>query len=231
MSVGVPGMRLWDSVSRAVSYCERHGFRAATRRTWLGLTRAFRADRQVLFYCDLHALPPLNRGSADHLNVERKNREAELDPKDLLQITNFWNPEISRRQISERFGKGASLWLIRVDDQLAGYGWTIVGCTVKPHYFPLTGDDVHLFDFLLFPEFRGRGVNPSLVIHILERLASEKRSRAFIEAAEWNTAQLCSLSKTPFRKFGCGQKLSIFGRTFVFWTRRENRSHRNLLVG
>jgi ribosomal protein S18 acetylase RimI-like enzyme len=132
-------------------------------------------------------------------------------------MTSFWNPKLVQQNMKERFGLGASLWLIKSHNKLAGYGWTLQGRTVEPHYFPLGHDDLHLFDFHVFPEFRGRGMNPSLVTQILCRSAVEGVRRAFIEAAEWNQPQLSSLTKTPFRRLGVARKRMIFGRTIVWW--------------
>lgn len=170
----------------------------------------------VLFYLDLaklqgKVLPP-------HFRVERKTGPHEIDPKDWSQIINFWNPELSQRSFLDRFHQGASIWLVWCDSSLAGYGWTIVGKTIEPHYHPFGANDVHLFDFLVFPEFRGRNINPSLVGCILQHLSSEGMSRAYIEVREWNKPQLQSLRKTPFQLLGVARKRSLFGRTIVQWS-------------
>jgi ribosomal protein S18 acetylase RimI-like enzyme len=119
--------------------------------------------------------------------------------------------------MTERFGLGASLWLIKSHDKLAGYGWTLEGRTVEPHFFSLGHRDVHLFDFHVFPQYRGQGMNPTLVTSILRALTAEGAGRAFIEAAEWNQAQLSSLTKTPFRRLGMARKSTLFSRTLVLW--------------
>ena len=72
------------------------------------------------------------------------------------------------------------MWLIKSAGKLAGFGWTLQGDTIEPHYFPLAQDDVHLFDFHVFPQYRGQGLNPFLVNYILHSLASESSGRAFI---------------------------------------------------
>jgi GNAT superfamily N-acetyltransferase len=132
-------------------------------------------------------------------------------------MTSFWNPLLSSRNIKKRFELGGSLWLIKSEGHLAGYGWTLQGHTVEPHYFRLGPDDVHLFDFQVFPQYRGRGMNPLLVGYILRGLAVEGGCRAFIEAAEWNRPQLASLRNTPFRRLGLARKFTVFGRTMVCW--------------
>jgi ribosomal protein S18 acetylase RimI-like enzyme len=154
-------------------------------------------------------------------NVERHRNQTDLSPRDLQEITSFWNPDLARRIVKERFGLGASLWLIKLEDNLAGYGWTLQGSTVEPHYFRLGSDDIHLFDFHVFPQYRGRGVNPFLVNYILRSLAAECQSRAFIEAGEWNQAQLASLRRTPFRRLGSARKLTLLRHTMVFWDKNE----------
>ena len=137
-------------------------------------------------------------------------------------MTSVWNPKLVQQNMKERFDLGASLWLIKSEGKLAGYGWTLSGSTVEPHYFPLGQDDIHLFDFHVFPQYRGRGINPLLVAHILSSLATEGMGRAFIETAEWNQSQLSSLlRKTPFRRLGVAKKWNIFDHIIVSWARTK----------
>lgn len=173
----------------------------------------------VLFYYDFPSVPGTASTSnrPDRLQVERKQSQEEIHQQDLQRIVNFWNPRLARLDLEKRFKAGATLWLVRSQGQLAGYGWTLTGRTVEPHYVPLGANDVHLFDFLVYPEYRGKRINPSLVTHILDQLSREGKIRAYIEVAGWNQAQLTSLSKTPFHHFGIARKLSLFGRTIVEW--------------
>jgi ribosomal protein S18 acetylase RimI-like enzyme len=207
--------------SRLTAYYKRHGFGATLRRFSVAARRTLFAGRSVLFYCDLSALGPAAQMPSG-LKVERHRTQVDLSPEDLQEITSFWNPDLARRNLNERFGLGASLWLIRLEDKLAGYGWTLQGRTVEPHYFLLGPNDVHLFDFHVFPQCRGRKINPLLVNYILRTLALECRGRAFIEAAEWNQPQLASLRNTPFRQLGLARKFTMFGYTSVWW--RENKT-------
>jgi ribosomal protein S18 acetylase RimI-like enzyme len=210
-------MSIAASISRLSDFYSRNGFRATIRRAGRAARRALFSNRMVLFYCELSGQTSLRTDPPSSLKVEKKVSEAELSPHDLQEMTSFWNPKLARQHVKERFGQGASLWLIRSGGKLAGYGWTLQGRTMEPHYFPLGQDDVHLFDFHVFAQFRGRGINPFLVNHILQILAAARAGRGFIEAAEWNRAQLSSLAKTPFHRLGLARKFTIFGRTFVWW--------------
>jgi ribosomal protein S18 acetylase RimI-like enzyme len=215
--------RLLEPISRLADYGRRHGFRATVQRAGVFVSRIFSSHRMVLFYFDFSSLRssdanfPGSRLPGD-LSVERKSGSEEMVAADLERIVNFWNPDLARRNIEERFREGASLWLIRSEQNLAGYGWSITGRTIAPHYHPLSANDVHLFDFLVFPEYRGRNINPSLVESMLQRLAADGRTRAYIEVREWNHAQLKSLAKTRFQRLGFARKVSLGGRTFVEWT-------------
>lgn len=160
----------------------------------------------------------MDDGLLQGCRIERRNTQAEIPPDDLSRLETNWAPAIVRRQMAERFGRGASWWEFKSGEKLAGYGWTLAGGTMEPHFFPLQPDDVHLFDFLVFPEFRGRRINPLLVNFILGRLKLEKKDRAFIEAAEWNVPQLSSLGRTPFRLVGKASIRRRPGQTLVKWS-------------
>jgi ribosomal protein S18 acetylase RimI-like enzyme len=206
-----------NSISRLTVYWKRNGLRAALRRVGLAARRALFSSHMVLFYCDLSTLSSPTADLPSSLKVEQLTNQTDLSPQDLQEITSFWNPDQARRNLNQRFKLGASLWLIKFEGHLAGYGWTLRGRTVEPHYFRLGPDDVHLFDFHVFPQYRGRGVNPLLVSYILRVLAGECQGRAFIEAAEWNQAQLASLQRTPFHRLSFARKFTLRRHTIVCW--------------
>jgi ribosomal protein S18 acetylase RimI-like enzyme len=210
-------MNLAYSMARVVAYWKRHGVSATAHRAVQALSRSMFSRRMLLFYVDIGSELSGSSDLPASVCVERKNTEAEIDPLDLRVFLSFWNPKIAAREMRGRFVQGASLWMIKRDGKLAGYGWTLRGRTVEPHFLSLAPDDVHLFDYYVAPSFRGRGLNPHLVNHILASLAAEGRGRAFIEVAEWNEPQLASLRKTPFRLLGCAWKCTIGNRTIVGW--------------
>jgi hypothetical protein len=214
-------MRVSDSISRLVDYYRRHGLGATIRRAKLAGQRALFADRMVVFYCDLdeRRLRPVNLPKA--FSVKRLKALNELSAQNLQEITDFWNAKLANRRIRDRFDKGASLWLVESEDRLAGYGWTLEGQTIAPYYFPLGPDDVQLFDFYVFPTFRGRAIHWVLTSYILHLLATEGRSRAFADTAEWNLAQLASFKMTPFRRLGVARSFATHGHSLTSWVKNE----------
>ncbi len=200
-----------NQITRIAGYYRRHGLKDTINRAVVAFRRALFSNRMVVFYCDLTKLKASTVNIPASLRIERLTRYAELAPADLQAMTSFWNPKQALKNIQQRFEKGASLWLVKAGDTLAGYGWTIQGRTIEPYYFPLCPADVHLFDFHIFPQYRGHGINPYLVTHILKELSSQSLTRAFIDVAEWNHSQLSSLKKTPFTRLGQAKSSSVFG--------------------
>jgi ribosomal protein S18 acetylase RimI-like enzyme len=217
-------MGISTSISRFTDYFRRHGLRATLRRFGLAVRRGLFSTRMVLFYCELAGDVSSSMVSPNSLKIERKRDCSELSMQDLQTIVHAWNPKLAHRNLKQRFAQGASLWLVKLENRVAGYGWSLRGSTIEPHYFPLGEADAHLFDFHVFPQYRGRGLNPLLVGQILRGLAADCKGRAFIEAAVWNEAQLASLRKTPFRRLGLARKVTLFGRTIVFWAEDEMAS-------
>jgi ribosomal protein S18 acetylase RimI-like enzyme len=212
-----------ETIHRFGYFARREGCMAVVKRALLGLRRTFTGDRQVLFRCALSNFNPECFQLGEQEQVQRIDRASELATEDLEQMTRAWYPPAVRRQVSERFAHGAVLWLFRSGPALAGYGWTLRGRTIEPYFFPLRNNEAHLFDFFVFPEFRGRRINLILMTMIFRQLAEEGADCAFIETAEWNTPQLRSLRRLPFERIGCARVFRLLGRTVVVWSEAFQR--------
>jgi hypothetical protein len=210
-------MGIVNSFSRLTDYYSRHGVAATIRRAGLAVKRGLFSSRMVVFYCDLTSLPTAPVNIPNSLRMDRLRSYNELSQQDLQEMTSFWNPQKAHQNIRERFDKGSLLWLIKSGDKLAGYGWTLQGRTIAPYYFLLGEDDVQLFDFYVFPKFRGRAMHWLLTAYILQTLAAEGRARAFADTGEWNQAQLSSFKMTPFRRLGMARTIEILGYKLVNW--------------
>jgi hypothetical protein len=220
------------SIGRVREYFERHGFAETVRRAGVAMRRGLFANRMVVYYCDLAKLPAVPVNVPESIRIERVQREGELGAQDRAAIASFWNPDLAQRNIRERFEKGATLWLIRSGEALAGYGWTIQGRPISPYYFPILPGDVQFFDFLVFPKFRGRAIQWLLTAQILKTLKDEGALRAFADTHEWNQPQLASFKMTAFRPMGMIRTVTMFGRTFSSWSEtktatptKENAKH------
>ena len=129
-------MSVASLVSRLTDYYGRHGLRATVRRAALAVRRTLSSNGIVLLYCDFGEETWPLVGRLGSLIVEEKRSGAELNSEDLLGMTSFWHSKLASRNINERFALGAVLWLIKSEGRLAGYGWTLRGCTMEPHLLP-----------------------------------------------------------------------------------------------
>lgn len=208
-----------DFLSRLVTYWTRHGLWATLRRVWIDVRRTFVQNRFVIFYFDLLKQDDavLRKARLSNLSVERKRCLEEIDREDWKRIVEFWNPKITERLFSQRFSAGSSLWLLRLEGALAGYGWTMIGRAMEPYFLPFGDNDVFMYDHLVFPEYRGRRLLSALMTYEVMHMAAESRSRAYFEVAEWNQPCISNVTRTGFRPIGIARKRTVFGRTFIEW--------------
>lgn len=214
---------------RIYSFVQRHGMRALAARALLEIRHVLKGHRMVLFCCDGFGIDGVRRPESTSGHIERIQTASQLAPCDFGRLLMSGDPIMIKSEIEERFAKGASLWLFKVQGRVAGFGWTVVGHTMEPYFFPLAPYDVHFFDFFVLPEYRGNRINPTLINGILEQRVLLGKGRAYIECWEWNQPQLASLKRTPFQKLAVATKRTLFGRTMVSWRQGLNpdaRDHR-----
>ena len=204
-----------NSLKRIVFFFRKNGLATTGFRLWTAINRFRYLGRMFLYSCRLPVPGPF---TDEGVAVERVV-EGAIPEEDRSRLLDSPFPADRARQIEARFAAGSILWLARVDGILAGYGWTLQGNTVEPYFFPLQKEDIHFYDFFVYPEFRGRGINVVLVNQILYALDKLSMRRALIECAAWNDSQIRSLGKTRFRLHAIASKWILGGRTLVLWHR------------
>jgi GNAT superfamily N-acetyltransferase len=210
---------------RLILYFKKHGIKATISRFGLSFSRLFSKNKSVIFYIDLPLFNPSSTILPEHADISRVNRFSSIEKTDIEKIAAITVPETSKKNMMERFDAGACLWLLKLNGMLAAYGWTLLGKTFEPYFFPLGSNDVHLFDFYVFPEFRGKRYNHVLLSHLMAELCLEKRSKAFIDTYEWNASQLHSLARTPFINLGVARKINLFNSLIVLWNKQHSHDY------
>lgn len=203
-------------LQRIALFYRRRGLLSTIKRFFTALYRSFYLGRMIVYSCPIPSEGISLSDKANKIDFERATK-AHLSKDDYVTILDIGNIEQRSRDIANRFELGSELWLAKVNGRVAGFGWTLVGKTVSPHYFTLGANEVHFFDFHVFPEFRGRGINIALIEKILTTLSTQPLSRAHIECAAWNHAQIRSLSKTPFRRQAEVIRITFLGRSAIIW--------------
>lgn len=156
------------------------------------------------------------------LTVKRRRSQGELSDQEREQLSSYWKAYNAVNECLARFEKGSSLWLLEENGKILAFEWTIRGKTVESYLFPLTKDDVHIFDCYAFPEHRGKGLSSKLTNSVFRELKKEGALRAFWEVHEWNRSELKSLPKIDiaFREIGAARKYRILNRELILWDRQ-----------
>lgn len=211
-------------VARMKSYQTQYGF-------WQMVLHAFTKPWDVLFnrefilyYSDLCDIRHAPEGGPS-LRVDRYSEKEALEQDEYAELIKNHPRQIVDMQFRERFEKGASIWLLKENGQVAGFVWTIKGRTVRKHFFPIVSQDVHFFDNEVFPQYRSRGLNTTLIETVLWRCKEAGMVRAHIETPKKNRAERRSLAKTHFQDYGMAKKTCFLWPNLTLWktTDIENR--------
>jgi GNAT superfamily N-acetyltransferase len=106
---------------------------------------------------------------------------------------------------------GALLWVGRMNGRLASLGVSRRGALACDYFWPVVPSCVMLSHFGTVPEFRGRGLYPAMLTHILRELAADHVEHFLIECCDWNIGSRRGIERAGFRHIGYG-KATIRGR-------------------
>lgn len=151
--------------------------------------------RNYVFACDAGAAPPL---SCAGLVIECWSGPepptgalaaelAALLPAEHLAVNNL------------ELAEGAALWIGRLGGRIAGMSMSRPAGRYRRWFVPLGPADVVVFRNVTLPDFRGRGVCPDLMRHIV-RAAVAPGGRALVDCRVYNHASIRSIEKAGFHR-------------------------------
>ena len=73
------------------------------------------------------------------------------------QLIRLKSEEILDSHLHHFFKKGATLWIAKIDQQIVGLCWTLIGGFDGFYSMPMTSRDAIYLAAEVFPEFRGQG--------------------------------------------------------------------------
>ncbi|HEX8816033.1 MAG TPA: GNAT family N-acetyltransferase [Terriglobales bacterium] len=219
-------MPLFDPVLRLVGYYQRNGLFATCRRAGELSWRAVFLNTRILVCSDLRGMEAAQSKWAlpDSMAIERVSEFGQIRGQDWQKIASTRTVAVCRRAFFARLKRGATMWLLRKDRDLVAYGWTIPCMSLERRYYPAGDNDVHFFEFLVFPEHRGLQILSLMINHIVHTLAAEGKTRAFHEIAQWNEASMNSRPRTTFQPIGISKKRLFRRRELVRWIGAEESS-------
>jgi GNAT superfamily N-acetyltransferase len=206
------------TIRRFMLSYKRKGFMSTLYRIIQFFYRILFKSKTVLFYTDFYELDNSILKLPQDIVIECKTKYYEALQSDMKKIINYWEDRKLMDETRERFEKGAILWVLKLKDEIAGFGWAIRGKMVSTYYLPLAPNDAVLFDFLTFEEYRGHGLYALLCEKIMRELKLEGVVRAYGMTDEWNTSSIRGLEKTFFKKFIITRKFHVLSRNLTIWS-------------
>jgi ribosomal protein S18 acetylase RimI-like enzyme len=109
---------------------------------------------------------------------------------------------ISMAEVHRRLADSGSATLALDGETIAGYGWVQYGMVRIPDLrlaFSLPKHHVYIWDCLTLPAYRGRGVFPGLLRHMLDVLSRQGIVQVWAAIAPGNVASQRAFAKAGFR--------------------------------
>jgi len=177
-------------------------------------------QKQVIWCIDLTKLYAKTLLLPDNIEIQRFDAINQVSQKDIEKLIDS-NSDLmgsaASMLIRERFNKGAALWLLKENGQLAGYQWTISNNHETPTYLPHTETDVHTIGIELLKEFRGRDLLYLFQVSTFITLKNNGFKRHYLETYLWNKRALKAFSKIGLRKIGIARRFNFLGKNIVIW--------------
>jgi len=147
-----------------------------------------------VFVCDA----PADAAEApDGLNIARYADLKEIPQQVLAELVDSHGPQFVDNLRKELAGQ-AVLWVGLINGRIAGSLLTRLGCHITRWFVPLRDHDLIIFAVGTVPEYRGRGIAPTMMRHTMVT-ELEDDGRAFIDCKIWNKASIRSIQKAGFR--------------------------------
>jgi GNAT superfamily N-acetyltransferase len=121
---------------------------------------------------------------------------------DLQQIAHL--NDISLAEAARRVQEGNNFYYATLEDQTVAYGWIATQCggiNELQFYFTLPTQELYLWDFKTFPDYRGRGIYPHFLQALL-RQHEQTAKRFWIMYKPDNAAARSSIIKAGFHIIG-----------------------------
>ncbi len=144
---------------------------------------------------------PYNPETAPTCKIEKYSSFAELPEnvkKAFLSSGGHDVMEINRVELENN----AVLYVGYIDDKVAGVLFSRQGKYFKRWFVDLADNDIVLFRAKTYPEFRGRGICPTLIRYAMHDNLFNTSNFAYADCRVYNTASERAITKAGFQKIG-----------------------------
>ena len=206
-----------SNVSKVKSYWKEYGV--------LGLVKkaVFRVLLPVFSYnpIDYYVIsgPPQTRHQPRCPLEIRKGSMEDIDL--IVEVLSDKDEAVVRKQIEYFLDKGGELFLAFSEGRLAHvarlYNYPGI-CEVHPlevgPFIKLKVDEVYIGHCRTHPDFRGKGIYPVMLQHIMGYVAEKNKKRCFGSVTPGNLASIKGMKKAGFSFIQRKRKFRLFGKMF-----------------
>ncbi len=169
------------------------------RKTWQRLMRN-------KHYVSVHGHGATIFPMPDKLRIERYVREQDI-PSSVLEQVTVEEGNSFVHFMRREFANHGVLWLCYMDGEIIAYQWSRVGKYIRQWFVSLSNADVLIFSTVTFPNWRGRGIGPAMMGHIIANEVHDQ-GVTYIDCKEWNTPAIRAIDKAGFTRIGLTNPLA-----------------------
>lgn len=202
-------------------YLKKHGFVRLAKLAFIKAWDNYVDKREVVFFFDTCPDVLAAAGNEKGLYVQAYKAADLIPPGDMAQLSQIKGEAVLSRFLMKWFAKGATLWLAKLDGQVVGVQWTIIGGFSGFYSVPISSTDAILFTVEVFPNFRGMNVNARMARLTVAKLREEGVLRVYCKVHRANTSSLRSFGKTGAKRLGTVRTYSLFNHFVTIWDKKS----------
>jgi RimJ/RimL family protein N-acetyltransferase len=202
-------------------YLKKHGFMRLAKLACIKAWNHYFDNREVVFFFDLCREDLDTAGNEKGLYVQAYKTADFIPHGDMDQLIQIKGEAVLSRFLVKWFGRGATLWLAKLDGKVVGLQWTLIGGFGGFYSVPISSIEAILFIVEVFPNFRGLNINSRMTRLTLTKLRDEGVSRVYCKVHRANTSSLRSFDKTGAKRIGTVRTISMFNRCVNIWDKKS----------
>lgn len=159
-------------------------------------------QRQIVFSLDTDGA-----SRVPHIGVPSYSIETLTCSDDVRRVLYDPYPELTKHlphDLGQYCRQGAVFWIGYLDGQAACAGVSRTQCLPNPYFVPIRPGWVLLSHFVTVPAYRGKGLYPALLAHIVRTMAAAGAPGFLIDCADWNVASRRGIERAGFVPIGSG---------------------------
>ena len=214
-------MMIAQTLKSAITFFRKEGLRTTIKRIIFVVWYNRIHTAEYIYRLSRKDFVPIDVEYDPNTTILRFNHSNPM-PKDLFEqfqykFGQYRGSDAVIKKVKSRLAKGADLWVLCIDGEIANTQWAFRGGFIEPFFFPICEDEVVFFDTFTFENFRGRALNKKLLIKMQQTYIDEDVIAFYLTIKSWNVISVKATTKARFEKIGKASKLVFFGKPLIFW--------------